>query len=151
MASLAFSPDGHTLVSAGADGKLRLWDVTTGASRAVLTDLASAVTFSGDGRTRAAGHDDGTVRLWDVATRTVRATLSGRRQPVSAVAFSPDRHGFAAGGVDGTVQRWELSLPRPGQANDGICRALHRDLTEHERSRYLPGRTRDQVRTCTGA
>ncbi|MFE0388395.1 helix-turn-helix domain-containing protein [Streptomyces bungoensis] len=145
VVSLAFSPDGRTLAAAGADGRLRLWDTGTGERRAVLTDMASAVAFSPDGRTLAAGHDDGTVRLWDLATRTVRTTLSGRHRPVSALAVSPDQRTLAAGDADGTLRRWKLSLPRPAQAIDMICRALHREFTPQERSQYLRGQPRHRV------
>ncbi|MEU7058188.1 helix-turn-helix domain-containing protein [Streptomyces sp. NPDC046197] len=145
VVSLAFSRNGHTLVSAGADGTLRLWDVATGASRAVLTDLASSVAFSPDGRTLAVGHADGTVRLWDLATRTVRAVLSGREQAVATLSISPNQRTLATSNVDGTIQLWKLSLPRPTQAIDMICRALHRDFTQQERSQYLQGQPRHQM------
>ncbi|MER6335015.1 hypothetical protein ABT298_38130 [Streptomyces sp. NPDC001034] len=144
VTALAFSRDAHTVVSAGADGTVRLWDTATGASRAVLDDTASSVALSPDGRTLATGHDDGTVRLWDLATRSVRATLRGPRLAVSALAISPGRPTLAAGTTDGTIRRWHLYLPRPPQAVDGICRALHRDLTPRERTRYLKGRPRPQ-------
>ncbi|MFF7977398.1 hypothetical protein [Streptomyces sp. NPDC007905] len=126
VVALAFSGDGHTLVSAGADGTLRLWDAATGANRAILNDTASSVALSPDGRTLASGHDNGTVRLWDLATSTVRATLNGRQQPVSALAFAPNQRALAVSDVDGTIQLWKLSLPRPAQAIDMICRAVHR-------------------------
>jgi WD40 repeat protein/transcriptional regulator with XRE-family HTH domain len=138
VVSLALSPDGHTFASAGADGKLQLWDLISGARLAVLTDPAVSLAFSPDGRTLLAGHSNGTVRLWDLATRTVRATLSGRPQAVSAMAVSPDQHTLVAGNTDGTLQRWKLALPRPLQAIDMICDALHRDLTQLERLQYLP-------------
>ncbi|WP_343239907.1 helix-turn-helix domain-containing protein [Streptomyces sp. SID12488] len=145
VASLAFSPDGHTLASAGADGKLQVWDIASGGRHAVLTDLACSLAFSPDGRTLLAGHADGTVRLWDLATRTVRATLSGRQQAVSAMGVSPDQRTLAASNTDGTIQLWKLSLPRPRQAIGMICDALHRDLTQQERSQYLRGQARRQV------
>ena len=101
VAGLAFSPDGRTLVSAGDDGKLNLWDVAGG--RLVKTlephrERWRAVAFSPDGATlAAAGFDHGLV-LWDTATWTIRhrvpelAIASG----AEALAFAPDGRHLAA-------------------------------------------------------
>lgn len=55
---LQFSPDGKLLVTAGANGKVRLWDVATGKLLAILKDYRAApqkVAFSQDGNTLAVG------------------------------------------------------------------------------------------------
>ena len=69
--SVAFSPDGRTLV-AGTDGDVVYrWDTTRpdkpsslGAPLAGPTDWVTSVAFSPDGQTLAVGSSDGSIRLW---------------------------------------------------------------------------------------
>ena len=65
---LAFSPDGHALVTAARDGKkVKLWDVLNGSEIRILPGEGDwlSVEFSPDGRTVAATCNM-YVKLWDV-------------------------------------------------------------------------------------
>ncbi len=65
--SVAFSPDGLTLVSGSEDQTIRLWDIATGEKCLTIkghTALVMSVVFSPDGQLLASGSKDGTARLW---------------------------------------------------------------------------------------
>lgn len=66
---VAFHPQGDMLASAGGEGAVRLWDIITGQSLAVLPGhggAATSVRFSPDGLWLASGDLDGRLRVWGV-------------------------------------------------------------------------------------
>lgn len=81
VAALAAAPQGDLLVSAGADGLTRLWDLAAGKVRLHLTQqvAVAAVALRPDGKRLATAGTNAVVRLWNVESGALIAELKGDR------------------------------------------------------------------------
>ena len=116
---VAFSPEGHTLASAGWGG-IDLWDANTGELlRSFPRDkqrLYLSIAFSPDGKTLACGKDFEGVSLWDVDKGVLLKDLSVDGEDVYDVAFSPDGKTLASAVNnhlvnDHLVHLWNITPP----------------------------------------
>ncbi len=109
--SVAFSPDGQTLISGSEDSTLKVWDLKTGSQVQTLTDHSgwiSSVAIAPDGQTLASGSKDSTINLWNLRTGALLRTLRGHLWPVLAIAISPDGQTLVSGSEDNTIKLWNL-------------------------------------------
>jgi len=112
--AVAFSPDGDTLASWGADDTFRFWNV--GAWDCFKTIEArqggiNGACFDLHGQFLASAGENGTVKLWQLPDARPHRTLREGPLYVSAVRFALDGTRLAAGiGPDVTV--WDMAAGR---------------------------------------
>jgi WD40 repeat protein len=95
--SLAFTPDGRRLLSASADGTVKVWKLPEGRPVGQLVGHEAAVVavaVSAEGQAAITGSKDGTVRVWDLANPAHIGRILARYETVLRdVAMMPDgRH-----------------------------------------------------------
>ena len=108
---LSLSRDGKTLVTAGTDGIIRVWDVPSGQMQRTLTGHTNSIynaDFSPNEKLIASSSRDTTARIWDFATGRELYKLTGFKCSVKSVAFSPDGKTLSVVGNDGMLKVWDV-------------------------------------------
>jgi WD40 repeat protein len=123
LSSASFSPKGNLVITAGADGKARVWDWTLSTPDLLhVLDASpkplSSASFSPAGNFTTnpptnrdfvvTAGADGVARVWKSPEYELKAELSAdASSPLTSASFSPDGTFVVTAGADGVARVWE--------------------------------------------
>jgi WD40 repeat protein len=112
--AIGFSSDSRRLITGGADGTIRIWDIgeeSIAPSRVLaLGEPVRAVALSQLGKHLAGFGTAGKGAFWNLADSSAQAIeLLGHTGSVVVARFSPDLHWLATGSGDGTAILWPMA------------------------------------------
>lgn len=108
---LSFSPNGQTLVSAGFDGTVRVWNLAPPTPKRLVghRDEVKTVVFSPDGQLLASTGADSTTRVWQLNGQELHQFANPDSGAVSEASFSPNSQWLALGYDNGSVALHNLT------------------------------------------
>ncbi len=121
--SIVWTPDGTSIISAGDDHEIRIWNAVTGTTRSIAeghTDRITALALSPDGHTLASASVDQSIRLWSVPSGDPLGVLLGHVGTVNDVAFTPDGTHVVSAGEDASIRVWDIASGTETHRYDAI-------------------------------
>jgi hypothetical protein len=133
--ALAWTAEDQSLITAGEDGKIEIWEPRSGARTKSLQGSTGPITClapSPNAKILASGGYDGTIRLWDAGGSWTSTLLRGepndveaRESKFTAVVWSPDGTLLASGDSSGKIRIWDPKSSRPMRSFAANCASLN--------------------------
>jgi WD40 repeat protein len=113
--SVACTADGLVVAAGSNNGRVLVWDASTGNLKFALSGHSGpvgSVKFSDDGRLLATASEDGTARIWNLANGSASAVLTGHSKRVTGAVFNTDASTVTTASTDATLRRWDTGSGR---------------------------------------
>lgn len=110
ISGVSWSPRGSVVATAGKDGRLVFWDVSTLETVQEPIELgvgATSTAFNDSGSLLAVGCEDGTVQFWDPSVRKRLNSFIAHEGYVSRVCFNKQGDTLVTGSMDRSVRFWD--------------------------------------------
>ena len=106
--AVAFTEDGKSIATTGADGTLKLWNAASGGLvRTLELDNGPALSLALFGRRAVTGHADGTIALWELDRADKVASFKRNGAQIWSVAFAGEPTRVVASSHDWSVALWD--------------------------------------------
>ena len=143
VCSVAFSPDGTSIVTGSADETARIWDANSGKELLTLDSgnefqqrekgyvyAVLFTNFSPDGKKIVTAAQHGVTHIWDAESGKVLQKLEHGISPINYIAYSPDsKNILAVHGAERTIRIWDAESGMVVQKLEGQagCLCIHPD------------------------
>ena len=112
VSAVAYANDATSLATAGADGRLKIWNTQTGALvRTIELDNGPASALALFGAHALTGHATGDIVLWDWQRAEKLGTFKRNEAEIWSLAFVGRADRFAASSHDWKVTLWDAATP----------------------------------------
>ena len=113
VTSAVWSADEKRVLSAGSDGTIKIWNLSTGKAVQTLqghTGWVNSAVWSADEKRVLSAGDDRTIKIWNLSTGEAVQTLQGHTGCVNSAVWSADEQQVLSASGDGTIKIWTLPI-----------------------------------------